>query len=267
MDPDEARDEVNEPDEPPPSPQDAADPNRRENLKNPVINFGSFLPKFAADHLADLFRVGMPLNRAGKVRIRDARTVVQNDGIPLVWVPRSEIILAMISATGRADRIDLLIARGEQVADDCRKVLADVQHPLIVDQAWLAKRAIEALVAGHFESAQALAVVVTETAVANVLGGNYDKVRKRVLFDPGKTKVSELRLRLALAPIGQFYTSWHRDSGSPQPESLSRHVSVHQADPTHYTKGNAIVAAMLVASVLRALQEFQEAPGAIEDQD
>lgn len=91
--------------------------------------------------------------------------------------------------------------------------------------------------------------------------------RKRVLFDPRKTKVSELRLRLALAPIGQFYTSWHPDSGTPQPESLSRHVSVHQADPTHYTKGNATVAAMLVASVLRALQEFQEAADAIEDQD
>jgi len=63
----------------------------------------------------------------------------------------------MISGTGRADRIDLLIARAEQVADDCQKVLADVQHPLIVDQARLAIRAVEALVAGHFESAQALA--------------------------------------------------------------------------------------------------------------
>jgi hypothetical protein len=40
----------------------------------------------------------MPPNWAGKVRIRDARTIVQNDGIPLVWVPRSEIILEMISA-------------------------------------------------------------------------------------------------------------------------------------------------------------------------
>jgi hypothetical protein len=163
----------------------------------------------------------------------------------------------MISAGGRADRIDVLIARAEQIADDCQKVLADVQHPLIVSQARLAIRAVEALVAGHFESAQALAVVVTETAVANVLGGSYDNVRKQVSFDPVKTKVSELRLRLALAPIGQFYTSWYPDSGTPQPESLSRHVSVHQADPAHYTQGNATAAAMLVASVLRALQEFQ----------
>jgi hypothetical protein len=240
---------------------------RQLGLKSPAIDFGNFLPKIAADQLTDLFRVGMPPNWAGKVRIRDARTVVQNDSIPLVWVPRSEIILEMISAGGRADRIDVLIARAEQIADDCQKVLIDVQHPLIVSQARLAIRAIEALVAGHFESAQALAVVVTETAVANVLGGSYDNVRKQVSFDPVKTKVSELRLRLALAPIGHFYTSWYPDSGTPQPESLSRHVSVHQADPAHYTQGNATVAAMLVASVLRALQEFQEAADTIEDQD
>ena len=56
---------------------------RRENRRGPVLNFGSFLPKFAGDQLADLFRVGMPTNWAGKVRIRDARTVIQNDGIPL----------------------------------------------------------------------------------------------------------------------------------------------------------------------------------------
>ena len=102
--------------------------------------------------------------------------MVQNDGIPLVWVPRSEIILEMIAANGRAGSAsDLLISRTEQISDDCQRLLAGVRHSSIVDQARLAIRAVEALTAGHFESAQALAVVVTETAVANVLGGNYDK--------------------------------------------------------------------------------------------
>ena len=185
--------------------------------------------------------------------------VVQNDGIPLVWVPRCDIIRELVAAVSYADRMELLVSRVGQVAEDCRSVLADVQHPLIIDQARLGGRAVEALVAGHFESAQALAVVATETAVAKVLGGNYEKVRRRVSFDFAKTRMSELRLRLALAPIGQFYTSWHPDSDAAPPDSLSRHVSVHQADPTHDTKENAILAAMLVASVLRALQEFQEA--------
>ena len=81
------------------------------------------------------------------------------------------------------------------------------------------------------------------------------------------TRVSELRLRLALAPTGQFYTSWYPSSGTPQPDSLSRHVSVHQADPSHYTRANATVAVMLVASVLRALQEFQEVADTIQDPD
>ena len=45
---------------------------RHLGLKSPVIDFGNFLPKMAADQLTDLFRVGMPPNWAGKVRIRDA---------------------------------------------------------------------------------------------------------------------------------------------------------------------------------------------------
>ena len=45
MDSDEACDEVTDPDEPPSSPHDASDLNRRENLESPVLNFGNFLPK------------------------------------------------------------------------------------------------------------------------------------------------------------------------------------------------------------------------------
>jgi hypothetical protein len=35
-------------------------------------------------------------------------------------------------------------------------------------------------------------------------------------------------------------------------------VTVHQADHGHYTEGNAVVAILLAASVLRALQELQD---------
>jgi hypothetical protein len=114
------------------------------------------------------------------------------------------------------------------------------------------------LESGNYEAAQALAVVVTETAVARMLGGKYSDVKKQVLFDPELIPYSQLRLRAALAPIGPFYTTWHASSGAPAPEALSRHVTVHQADQSHYTHSNAVVAVLLVASVLRALQELQE---------
>jgi hypothetical protein len=72
----------------------------------------------------------------------------------------------------------------------------------------------------------------------------------------------QLRVKAALAPIGPFYTAWYPSSGSPAPEALSRHVTIHQADQQHYTSGNAAVAVLLITSVLRALQELaEESPG------
>ena len=41
-----------------------------------------------------------------------------------------------------------------------------------------------------------------------------------------------------------------------------RHVTIHQADQRHYTRGNAAVAVLLTTSVLRALQgPAEESPG------
>ena len=39
--------------------------------------------------------------------------------------------------------------------------------------------------------------------------------------------------------------------------ALNRQVTVHYADAEHFTRGNALVACLLMTSVLRALQEFQ----------
>jgi hypothetical protein len=40
---------------------------------------------------------------------------------------------------------------------------------------------------------------------------------------------------------------------------------VHHADAGHYTEANAVIAVMLVTSVLRALQELQEVAAASEE--
>jgi hypothetical protein len=85
------------------------------------------------------------------------------------------------------------------------------------------------------------------------------------LFDPELVPFTQVRWRAALAPIGRFYTAWRHDSGQPPPEALSRHVTVHQADQGHYTAGNAIVAVMLAASVLRALDELEAFAESSED--
>jgi hypothetical protein len=59
----------------------------------------------------------------------------------------------------------------------------------------------------------------------------------------------------ALAPIPTFFTPWFRDQGTSPPAELSRHVSVHHADIAHFTEENALIAAMLVTSVMKAVDE------------
>lgn len=126
------------------------------------------------------------------------------------------------------------------------------------DNSPLAKEAVEAFAAGHGQAAQALATVVTETVIAAAVSRKYEDVKKAVIFDPDEVPWHRLRLAAALGPIYRFYTSWWPSSGTPAPEELSRHVSVHNADVTHYSPGNSLVAVLLVTSVLRGIQELQQ---------
>ena len=217
------------------------------------LNFG---PSFTA--VLERYRASRPANWPTDINLSHIITVIQDDGLPLVWIPRAEIVSMVLSASDRQARVRVLLDHSNELFEDCREVLDGISHASLNGQLPLARKALEALEAGYGEAAQALAVVVTETAVARGLGGRYADVKKQVLFDPDLVHYTELRLRAALAPIGPFYTTWYASSGMPAPEGLSRHVAVHQADKDHYTPGNAVVAVLLATSVLRALQELQE---------
>ncbi|MFC0028012.1 hypothetical protein ACFFMM_00540 [Micromonospora chaiyaphumensis] len=207
--------------------------------------------------LFEQIREWMPPNWPTGIDHKQVVTVFQDEGLPIVWVPRREIVEEMLAAPDRDARIQILLARTTEVVEDCREVLTAVTHPRLAGQLPLVAKAIDAFGAGHQEAAQALAVVATETVVARALGG-YKAVKQQVSFDPERVTISQLRLRAALAPIGVFYTTWYPSSGTPAPTELSRHVTVHQADLKHYTPGNAVVAVLLAASVIRAIQELYE---------
>ncbi|MDG4807231.1 hypothetical protein O7634_10780 [Micromonospora sp. WMMD1120] len=210
------------------------------------------------DRLFDQLRGYLPPNWPSGIDRHMVATIVQNEGLPLVWVPRREIVEELFAATDRNARIGVLLSHRGEVVEDCREVLADVSHPRLINQLPLIGRAVDASEDGHHEAAQALAVVVTETVVARAIPGKYKAVKDRVVFNPNGMTVGEVRLRAALAPIGMFYTAWFPSSGDPAPTKLSRHVTVHQADTNYYTAENAVVAVLLAASVIRAAQEIYE---------
>lgn len=202
--------------------------------------------------------VGMDFNSAVKV--------IQDEGLPLVWVPQTFIVEQMLAAPDRITRINILLDHQELLVADCHEVLTAVDHDSLSGPLILAKKALEAYADGHIEAAQALAVLATETVVARSIGDNYKTVKKDISVDLTKVSYSSLRVYAALAPIRLFYTPWKPQWGDPAPEELSRHMTVHQADPGHYTPGNAVVAILLATSVFRALQEFHERADAIREQ-
>lgn len=248
-------------------------------LAGPILNFSTFVPKLTLPDIAPAFasiapalasmleqlRETQPPNWSDDIDLEQVLAVIQEDGLPLVWLPRAEIVAEVLDVPNRAARVEVLLRHADELIVDCRAVLAAVGHETLAGQLPLAARAVDALEAGHHEAAQALAVVVTETAVARAISGKYENVKKQVLFDPDLVPYTEMRLRAALVPIGPFYTTWYASSGTPAPEALSRHVTVHQADHTHYTEGNAMVAVLLATSVLRALQELHELAEASEN--
>lgn len=182
--------------------------------------------------------------------------VIQDEGIPLVWVPRPEIVADLLAAPDRDARVEVLTSRSAEVAQDCREALDHITLPELVSMLPMAISAVDAYADGHHAPAQALSVAVVETVVTRTIG-KY-KVAKDFakIDDPNDLTITELRFRAALAPIGPFYVAWWPSTGDPMPEQLSRHVTVHQADPAHYTHGNATIAIMLLASVLRGVQEY-----------
>jgi len=184
--------------------------------------------------------------------------VIQDDGIPLVWVPRADIVAELLTAPDRAARIKVLIGRRDDVVEDCRAVLETVGEPY-ADKVQLALQAVDALAAGHEQAAQALATVVVESSTRLAIDESSTKVQNRVRVKLDDVADVEIRLRAALAPLDVFYKEWHGTKNpKPMPKALSRHVTCHWAEPDHFSEGNALVAVMLAASVLRALQELEE---------
>ncbi len=159
------------------------------------------------------------------------------DGVAVVWAPRADVVGPLLAAADRPERVAVVLAREDDVVDACREVLAAVVHPSLAGGRWLAGRALDALADGHPEAAQALATAVTDAAVTAALDGAGAAVAQQALLDPDLAPSTALLLRAALVPVL---------------------ASAPPADPARSTRGEAVVALLRAASVLRALQELRD---------
>jgi hypothetical protein len=78
-------------------------------------------------------------------------------------------------------------------------------------------------------------------------------------IDTGRDLKSMEVLRSALiAPIPKFFAPFHGRPGEIIPDTVSRHMTVHQPTVAHLSRDNALLAIMLCVSILREQQAWCE---------
>src|ERR1035441_3832733 len=206
--------------------------------------------------------------------------IARNEGIPLAGVPRTSIVKLLSDAPDREARVQVLEQHENEVLDDCDHLLDGCSDPEFATRMPLAHATIRAYAQGHYEAAMALAVSLGEPLAAwastpRVTGFDSNASvngwqTKRAKIGRYKWAESELKTlgsdvsanqflwQILIAPIPRFFTSWDPDWGVPAPEALSRHVVAHQPTVEHFTKSNALISLMLMASILADQQDWSE---------
>jgi hypothetical protein len=194
-----------------------------------------------------------------------ATAIMQNEGIPLAWVPRAEIVADLTAAPDAATRDTILVARTPEIVEDCRRRLAEVLDADLQYLDGLIEDALRALEQSNPTAAQALAANVFDTLLrdmghrgrlfAGVTGRfRYRDVTGSITAVSDDTLIGLYRATCVLTPVLKALEEFNFET-DPVPERFRRHATAHRAGTIQYTAANAVIAIMLATSLLREAQE------------
>lgn len=204
--------------------------------------------------------------------------IAVDDGIPVAWVPPTDVLKALVAAP-RGQRHAVLLAHEREVLADCRRRLLECDDPWLDDTTHLLTCAFGAFDGGHQEAAMALAVSVGEplalwASVPRVQGfdsklarDKWERDRKRKKYRLASMELDrvvpdspmhryEVSRRALIGPLKTFFTEFR--PGDPKPDLLSRHVVAHAPTRGHFSRTNTLIALMLATSIVREQQEWSD---------
>ena len=178
--------------------------------------------------------------------------VALEEGIPLTWVPRHEIVLELLhAAVASRSPGDYRRTRRSENLDDCEAILSESSE----EDAEVCNEAIVALRDGLPRAAQALAANLIDSIVLLGLGGQSPRNQ---LTERAQVPYTELPFRgfaeefLAIRPLYRTFCRWYPATGAPPPEHFSRHATAHTAGTSAvYNQQNPMIAVMLATSLIR----------------
>jgi predicted metal-dependent HD superfamily phosphohydrolase len=184
--------------------------------------------------------------------------VSEEQRLGIVWVPRGDVLRALLDAESEQDRNRVLAAWSADVLEDCQRSLALTTHPDLEELVVFAVQAVEAHRAGLTAAAQALATNVLDTALEqhHVRGvkGMLAACKRLHEKDADEDSVTllQMRLRLATAGIPHAYRTYDYEKRDGR---YSRNGTAHAVNMALYTPENSVRAITLATSWLRWLHE------------
>jgi hypothetical protein len=188
----------------------------------------------------------------------DLHRLAKESGIPVSWVPPAHVLRLLLDAADHDTRLRVLVDHQRDIRQLCGETAGYCDDEWLGDAPQMAAKVLAAWGDGHPEAAACMGLLAVEELahqVSRVDRGKKHQGLKRAAeavvtnddwFPQGQT---------ALSPLFPLYTQYHPHKGDQVPEQLSRHALVHSISLGHLSEGHAVVAIMLMISLLREMQE------------
>lgn len=214
----------------------------------PLIDFG---------WLDELNRSLLPPNlrtHAGEIRAFEVHEFVEQEGIPLYFVPRGEVAVRFLTAKGASARRKVLDDCYDAIVEDCTALLDEVKHSGVGEEVAFTKDGIGAMRAGFVYSAQAMFTLTLDTLIRR-LHPEEQRRRRLTKRDKGASPpevIEEMGFRSAMVwlPVWNAHETFWSHKGDAIPRHYSRHASVHSVSTTQFERANCVQALMLVTSLV-----------------
>jgi len=208
--------------------------------------------------LAGMARDSMPPNwdatDLGMKALLRRGELIQSEGLPLVWVPRAQLVTSLETELSPEDRLRHLHNNAARILADCHESLADVKEPRVHFLAESIEEAVTSAELGNSRAAQALATAALDTGYTRLLNLTSSDARRRFIRDLRSETLGWIRFSLAMAPLPVALKNFKR--GGVPPERYNRHATFHAVTPEQYSETNALLACMLATSCIREWDHF-----------
>jgi hypothetical protein len=183
-------------------------------------------------------------------------TMLNDEGIPVAWVPRWELLEQLINVGSPNGRSELLVDCRLDIVDDCVDLLAGIETDALRPMMPAVGELLEACRAGFWKVAALAAVPLVHSVVESLDWATArQQVRKHHIMKSTVT-LRDLMEQATRAPLVLFYDDWNPRSGQPRPTHLSRHVMSHRFGPEQVTDRNCVVAVMLLTSLFVTIDQL-----------